>query len=188
MTEGQPALGATRGLCQPAWVELESADLERVFRDCFYVDFRTVLVGGGEEPLYLPSPSPTERPHRIVYRADYCASALHEVAHWCLAGVDRRRLEDYGYWYAPDGRSAAEQSAFEQAEARPQALEWILTEVGGFEFNMSADNLESGVGPSPNFARAVERERDRILESGLPDRAERFRAALAAHSSGRPLA
>jgi elongation factor P hydroxylase len=53
---------------------------------------------------------------------------------------------------------------------------------------MSADNLESGVGPSPNFARAVERERDRILARGLPDRAERFRAALAAQSSGRAIA
>jgi len=118
-------------------------------------------------------------PHRIVYREDYPASALHEVAHWCLAGADRRRLEDYGYWYAPDGRSAEEQAAFERAEARPQALEWVLSDACGFAFNLSADNLDGGVGPSPSFVEAVAQERSRFLECGLPNRAECYRAAIA---------
>jgi elongation factor P hydroxylase len=113
-----------------------------------------------------------------VYREDYFSSALHEVAHWCLAGARRRRLEDYGYWYAPDGRNAEQQLAFERAEARPQALEWILTEACGIEFNLSADNLGAELGPSPAFVEAVSTEKERFLAAGLPDRAERFRVAL----------
>lgn len=168
-------------------MDFESIDLERVFRDCFYADYQTLLVGGGNEPLYVPSAKPSETPHRIVYREDYLASAFHEVAHWCLAGADRRRLEDYGYWYAPDGRDTQEQAAFERAEARPQALEWIFTETCGLEFNLSADNLAGGVGPSASFVEAVTRAKKRFLEDGLPDRAECYRAALAAVAPGREI-
>ena len=160
-------------------MKFEASDLERVFRDCFFEPDRTILVGGGDEPLYLPSSDLTRGPHRIVYREDYIASALHEVAHWCLAGARRRRLEDYGYWYAPDGRNADEQAAFERVEARPQALEWILSDACRFEFNLSADNLDAGFGPSAGFAEAVAGERRRFLTRGLPPRAQRFRAALA---------
>ena len=165
-------------------MHFEASDLERVFRDCFFERSQTVLVGGGDEPLYLPSSDPARQPHRIVYREDFIASALHEVAHWCLAGAKRRRLEDYGYWYAPDGRDAAAQAAFERVEARPQALEWILSDTCGFEFHLSADNLDGGVGPSGRFAEAVEGARRRLLMRGLPPRAERFRAALAIGASG----
>lgn len=157
--------------------------LERIFADCFGASHATRLEGGGEEPLYLPSPAPEEQPHRIVYRADYFASALHEVAHWCLAGADRRRLEDYGYWYAPDGRDADQQRAFEAAERRPQALEWIFSEACGFDFHLSADNLDGGFGPSASFTAAVEAEKARFESEGLPARAARFHAALrAAHA------
>jgi elongation factor P hydroxylase len=72
---------------------------------------------------------PSDRARHFGLLKDYLASALHEVAHWCLAGVERRKLEDYGYWYSPDGRSRGEQSAFENVEARPQALEWILSDT-----------------------------------------------------------
>ena len=164
-------------------MEFESADLEAVFQDCFFAKYQTVLVGGGDEPLYVPSPNLGATPHQIVYREDYCASALHEVAHWCLAGADRRGLEDYGYWYAPDGRDTSQQAAFERVEARPQALEWILSESCGFEFNLSADNLAGGVGPSASFVEAVTRAKRTFREEGLPDRAECFRAALAVRFS-----
>jgi elongation factor P hydroxylase len=36
-------------------MNLEPRDLKRLFRDCFLVDYSTVLTGGGDEPLYLPS-------------------------------------------------------------------------------------------------------------------------------------
>ena len=83
----------------------------------------------------MPSPEVLREPHRVVYREDYFARALHEVAHWCLAGAERRKLEGYGYWYRPDGRDPREQTEFERAErflaalrrARdPLAFEWTL--------------------------------------------------------------
>ena len=157
---------------------LRSSSLEEIFAACFRAEFATILEGGGDEPLYVPSAEPGEAPHRIVYRADYFASALHEVAHWCLAGADRRTQEDYGYWYAPDGRSQDQQTEFERVEARPQALEWIFSEACGFDFHLSADNLEGGFGPSPTFEAAVTSDRTDFLEAGLPPRAARFRQAL----------
>jgi len=153
--------------------------LEVVFRECFFETYRTVLEGGGGEPLYVPSADPVSSPHRVIYREDYLSSALHEVAHWCLAGRARRGQEDYGYWYSPDGRDAAQQLAFERAEVRPQAIEWILSDACGAPFHLSADNLTAGVGPSERFARAVEAEKARALSSGLPPRAAIFRDALA---------
>jgi len=159
-------------------MERTSKQLERIFADCFEEANATVLEGGGDEPLYVPSERPSTAPHRIVYREDYFASALHEIAHWCLAGAERRQQEDYGYWYSPDGRDAEEQAAFEKAEARPQALEWIFSEACGFPFNLSADNLDGGFGPSPDFVASVEREKKRFLAEGLPGRASRFLVAL----------
>ena len=158
-----------------AWA---TADLERVFRECFLAEFETILVGGGSEPLYLPSEDPAREPHRIVYREDYFASALHEIAHWCLAGRDRRKLEDYGYWYRPDGRNAEEQAEFERAEARPQAIEWIFSEACGIAFHLSADNLAGAFGPSRRFEENVRAARAGFLDRGLPPRAARFLAAL----------
>ncbi len=161
-----------------------SSWLEDVFRSCFEAEHATVLEGGGEEPLYVASPDPRAMPHRIVYREDYFASALHEIAHWCLAGAARRRLDDYGYWYQPDGRTPEQQRAFEAVEARPQALEWILSKTCGHDFHLSADNLEGGTGPSPRFAEAVERENKAFDRRGLPPRAERFVRALRASMRG----
>ena len=156
--------------------------LEELFRDCFLDEFQTCLEGGAPEPLYSPSSTPHRDPHRdphrVLYREDFFASALHEVAHWCLAGARRRKLEDYGYWYAADGRSLADQSEFEKVEARPQAIEWILSEACAFEFHLSADNLEGGLGATAIFERAVRRQKERALAEGLPPRAECFRMAL----------
>ena len=87
-------------------MNIEPRDVERLFRDCFLVDYNTVLIGGGDEPLYLPSADLERSPHRVICREDYLAGALHEVAHWCLVGAERRTREDYGYWYSPDGRNA----------------------------------------------------------------------------------
>ncbi len=146
-----------------------------------------MLVGGGAEPLYVPSAAPTTTPHQVIYREDYFASALHEVAHWCLAGADRRRREDYGYWYSPDGRNAEEQAAFEKAESKPQAIEAIFSKACGFSFQLSADNLDAGFGPSDRFEQAVEREKKWYARHGLPPRAERFRAGLLSGLAPRPM-
>lgn len=152
-------------------------ELEAIFARCFLASQGTVLVGGGEEPIYLPG-----EPHRIVYRADYFASALHEVAHWCIAGRRRRALVDYGYWYLPDGRDADQQRAFEQVEAAPQAIEWIFADACGSDFRVSADNLAHG--PGEGFEAAVAARKARYLREGLPARAARFAAALRARWGG----
>jgi len=143
-----------------------------------FPEHRTVLVGGGDEPLYEP---PTEAaPGRITYRADYPASALHEVAHWCVAGSSRRRQLDYGYWYAPDGRSPAQQAEFELVEVRPQALESVFAEAAGVRFVPSADNVEAGCGPTASFVDAIARRRAELAAGALTGRARRFRDALEA--------
>ena len=69
--------------------------------------YGTLIVGGAKEPLYQP---PVGRPRAIIrYTRDHAQSVLHEVAHWCLAGAERRLLEDYGYWYQPPPRTTEQQ-------------------------------------------------------------------------------
>ena len=152
-----------------------SADLEALFADCFWAGWQTRLVGGADEPLYLPGRDGA--PHRLCYRADYFASALHEIAHWCIAGPARRRQVDFGYWYLPDGRDATAQRAFEAAEARPQALEWIFSVAAGYRFQPSADNLRGACGPS-DFGACIHAELERCLAGALPSRARRFADVL----------
>lgn len=158
-------------------LEHDARDLERLFDARFGTSHRTVLAGGGDEPLYEPPRDGVAG--RIVYRLDYFASALHEVAHWCVAGARRRERVDFGYWYVPDGRSASQQAEFESVEVRPQALEWIFADACRFPFRLSADNAMGGLGPSPEFARAVAAEKERLL-ARLPARAAAWRDDLAA--------
>ena len=159
-------------------MDFDARELERLFGACFESEYQTVLIGGGTEPLYIPSKNPLQASHQVIYREDYFASALHEVAHWCLAGPDRRKQEDYGYWYSPDGRNAEEQEAFERAESKPQAIESMFSEACGFPFQLSADNLDAGFGPSDRFAKAVAQARETYRRAGLPPRAEQFRLSL----------
>ncbi len=98
----------------------------------------TVLVGGAEEPLYLPPAR--GRPAMIRYTRDYAQSALHELAHWCRASPARRRLVDYGLWYQPPPRSAADQARFYAVEVPVQALEMLLAAACGVAFHFSSDN------------------------------------------------
>lgn len=157
----------------------ESADLIRIFNGLFKASENTVLVGGFEEPLYLPAhASPQHRHHRIYFRQDYFASALHEVAHWCIAGEKRRQLEDYGYWYKPDGRDHAYQTLFEASEARPQALECIFSDAAKFPFQISIDNLMNPTADNQAFRLKVEQQIALFLQEGLPERARLFHEAL----------
>ena len=156
-----------------------SADLERLFALAFAQDFQTRLIGGAEEPLYQPGD--TSRPHQIHYRHDYFASALHEVAHWCVAGSQRRLQTDYGYWYAEDGRTEQQQRLFEHVEIKPQALEWIFSKATGSPFKVSADNLAQNLGPSSSFKQAIFKACQDYCAVGLPPRPARFVAELAKH-------
>jgi len=111
---------------------------------CFNATFtnteNTVLVKGDHEPIYIPAKS-SHQHHQIVFAHGYFASALHEISHWCIAGKQRRLLEDYGYWYCPDGRDVKQQTEFEKVEVKPQAIEWAFSCASGKPFAVSTDNL-----------------------------------------------
>ncbi|WP_444944622.1 elongation factor P hydroxylase [Microbulbifer sp. ZKSA006] len=159
--------------------------IARVFDHCFSDPngLNTRLRGGFCEPYYRPC-GEGQAYHQVEFTLDYAASALHEVAHWCVAGEARRRLPDYGYWYAPDGRSAEQQAEFEQVEVKPQALEWIFARACGLKFRVSADNLESGLGPSDSFKQAIWQQVLDYCETRPNPRACAFAEALAREFSG----
>ncbi|SHE85958.1 hypothetical protein SAMN02745148_01246 [Modicisalibacter ilicicola DSM 19980] len=148
-----------------------------LFDGLFSDTYRTRLVLGDDEPLYLPAGSECGY-HRIVFAHGFFASALHEVSHWCIAGARRRALEDYGYWYLPDGRDAEQQQAFEAVETAPQALEMLFSEACRRQFQVSVDNLDGVTVDREAFRRRVEARARRYLAEGLPRRAEAFLTVL----------
>ena len=58
--------------------EALAGSIASAFEDCF-ASFDTVLVGGAEDPLYRTSQG--DEPAKLVFREDFPASALHEIAH-----------------------------------------------------------------------------------------------------------
>ena len=156
---------------------LDAHQLMRLFNQAFAESDKTELIGGAAEPYYEPG-----SPHSIYFRADYVRSALHEIAHWCVAGWRRRQLPDYGYWYSPDGRDAAQQLAFFAIEARPQAIERCFCEAIGIPFSPSVDNVGAQIEPQQlrHFEARIQEWCDQFDRTGLPSRAARFIAALRA--------
>ena len=154
---------------------LDAHQLMRLFSQEFAESDKTELIGGAAEPYYQPG-----SPHRIYFRADYVRSALHEVAHWSVAGRRRRQLPDYGYWYSPDGRHAEQQQAFFAVEARPQAIERRFCEVAGIPFSSSVDNVGAHIEPQQlrHFDARIQAWCDQFERTGLPPRAARFVRAL----------
>lgn len=128
---------------------------------------------GDAEPEYLPA---NERCafHQVIFAHGYFSSALHEIAHWCIAGSARRLLPDYGYWYAPDGRDAQQQRAFEQVEVLPQAIEWAFCMACRYPFSISIDNLHGDAGEADEFTAAVADQLAQLLTQGFPQRAQIF--------------
>ncbi|MBV1930762.1 MAG: elongation factor P hydroxylase [Porticoccaceae bacterium] len=151
-----------------------------MFYDCFFEDHATVLAGGYSEPLYLPAQDDRDV-SQLKYRENYFSSALHEVAHWCIAGQDRRTLIDFGYWYEPDGRDSMQQANFEKVEIKPQALEWVFSVAACAPFQISSDNLQAGlVGDNSDFSDALYQQVQRFISDGLPARGALFTKALMA--------
>jgi elongation factor P hydroxylase len=143
-----------------------------------FADYNTRLVLGNDEPIYLPASKHCDY-HQIIFAHGFFSSALHEIAHWCVAGEKRRLMEDYGYWYCPDGRDEQQQSEFEKVEIKPQAIEWAFTEAAGRQFQVSTDNL-NGVEPDREaFTRNVATQLADYRKNGFPSRAQRFISALA---------
>jgi len=154
--------------------------LVKLFNQAFIDSYNTELICCEEEPVYRPADN--QHPHhRIIFAHGFFASALHEISHWCVAGEKRRLLEDFGYWYEPDGRSAERQAEFEKVEVKPQAFEWIFSQSAGFKFHFSADNLSGDCGPSESFKQAVYQQVQKLLKQGLPTRARIWSDVLIQH-------
>ncbi len=165
--------------------------LVAIFDDLFAREFNTRLMGGVAEPVYIPAGHSAAMAmtnnysadicsyHRLFFREDYFSSALHEVAHWCIAGAERRLQVDFGYWYNPDGRTREQQQLFEKAETKPQALEWMFSRACGQRFCPSADNLAANLGASKAFIQAVVRQAQCWCVSPMPQRGALFLDALA---------
>lgn len=154
-------------------------DLITVFNQQFATSENTQLVKGEDEPIYLPADQIIGH-HRIIFAHGFYASALHEISHWCIAGEKRRKLVDFGYWYAPDGRDAMQQAEFEKVEVKPQAIEWAFCVAAGFAFNVSADNLNGVETDRFAFQAKVKKQVSAYLHHGFPPRAQQFIDALIA--------
>jgi len=132
---------------------LSQAQICDCFNRLFSASFKVELRGGGREPDYTPPTA--EQPGTLVARADYAASALHEAAHWCVAGAARRRQADYGYVYLPPPRSLADQQRFFAWELRNQAVERYLCEAAGLVFRASADDPDLPLDALAAFAARI---------------------------------
>lgn len=148
-----------------------------IFDRIFFESHRTCLIKGGIEPEYIPSGNDNNC-HQVIFTQDYFSSALHEIAHWCVAGFNRRKLYDYGYWYTPDGRNEQQQKNFERVEVKPQALEWLFSQACGISFRLSVDNLEACLGASDEFKLAIVNQAHQYCTLGVNDRAGNFINAL----------
>ncbi len=154
-------------------------DLIPLFYQTVGTHYNTRLIKGDDEPVYLPA-NDTTAYHQIVFAHGFFTSALHEIAHWCVAGEKRRLLEDYGYWYCPDGRDQNQQSEFEKVEIKPQAIEWCLSVSAGLEFKVSCDNLNGSFSPDRHAFRAkIFQQVKHYIAQGLPTRAEPLCRAMA---------
>lgn len=178
-------------------------DLIQLFNDTFFEAFNTRLIKGGDEPLYLPANSLTANNlpanslltsnllktsslvgeprayHQIIFARGYYASAFHEISHWCQAGEKRRLLEDFGYWYNPDGRDELQQNKFEQVEVIPQAIEWAFNVAAQRKFHVSSDNLSGFQADTNRFQQRVFQQVQIFLTRGFPVRANQFIEVLA---------
>ena len=157
---------------------MRDTDIAACFNRCFGHSRQVRMIGGALEPLYLPAAE--GRLAELYYREDFAASALHEAAHWCIAGHRRRLQMDFGYHYEAPPRSKAGQQRFFSLEIRAQALESIFTRAAGLEFRPSADNLEADL---TVFSAALENARHDMkhwLHNSKDTRALQFCDALAA--------
>ncbi|MDO6489355.1 elongation factor P hydroxylase [Colwellia sp. 4_MG-2023] len=153
-------------------------DLIALFDKTFSQSYNTRLIKGDDEPIYLPKNNQCSY-NQIVFAHGYYESAFHEIAHWCHAGAKRRLLEDYGYWYVPDGRDEQQQAQFEQVEIIPQAIEWAFNVAVKKDFHVSSDNLNGFQADTDGFKKKVFQQVKVFLQQGFPARANQFIEVLA---------
>jgi len=153
-------------MCKQSNVTFSSQDIINIFNQTFAQSHNTKLVLGDNEPLYQPADQNCHF-HQIIFAHGYFSSALHEVAHWLVAGEQRRLRVDYGYWYEPDGRDLQRQAEFERVEVLPQAIEWALSVSCGVEFDVSSDNLSDILINRLTFKQKVYQQVLVLLTSGF---------------------
>jgi len=147
-----------------------------------YLDnYNTKLVAGFDEPFYQASKP--GKPAEIQFSHDYFRSALHELAHWCVAGVERRRKDDYGYWYAADGRDQKQQDEFFKLEVKPQAIEWAFSIVCEVGFEASVDNLNNQVEGVDTFKKDLSSQLQFYLNNGFSKRVGEILVLLAQYQN-----
>ncbi len=152
-------------------------DLQSLFHQVFQDEYNITLEFGADEPFYYAAKNKSER--NILYcREDFFASALHEIAHWSLAGVERRKKDDYGFWYSPDGRDIEKQREFERVEIKPQAIEKAFSEACNYPFKASVDNLSLENYDPSSFISNINKQFNLYKETRFPLRAQRFINAL----------
>jgi elongation factor P hydroxylase len=154
-----------------------------------FKDYLVTLSPGADEPFYQAATA-TNHVATIFSTKDYFSSAFHEIAHWCIAGKERRQLDDYGYWYEPDGRNSHQQALFYQVEAKPQALEWAFSLAARIDFRLSLDNLHSIVSDDEKlmFRDKVFLQLTSYFESGFPLRAQKVIQLLSSlYSNHQPI-
>ncbi|MDH3980977.1 MAG: elongation factor P hydroxylase [Gammaproteobacteria bacterium] len=147
--------------------------------------YRTRIIGGFAEPFYKAATGDAFAEIRFTH--DYERSALHELGHWCVAGEQRREQDDYGYWYAPDGRDSTQQQLFFQVEIKPQAIERHFCSALGIPFAVSVDNLGNpAIEGVTEFGHAVDDCYAGYSGNGLPERASEIYHCLARWKSADP--
>ncbi len=165
-------------------VAITAQSLIIIFNALFAKEYNTQLMGGKDEPLYQPAvqlfTNKNQPVNRIFFTQDYVRSALHEIAHWVIAGSERRKLVDYGYWYCADGRNKMQQQSFEKVEIYPQAIEWLFCNACRINFQPSSDNLNNPLTASERqlFLSKIEQKKLTLTMENLPLRAAKFIGAL----------
>ena len=154
--------------------------------DLTFAAYDVRMRGGFDEPIYLPSGHRDLVDARIAevrFSHDFAASALHEAAHWCIVGVERRSLVDYGYEYLAPPRAERAKVRFFDLEKRVQALEWVFCLAARLPFRPSLDDLTATSCDLARFAARIDGARGELLARGLPRRAALFANALAEGSA-----
>ncbi len=157
----------------------ECHDIISLINEKFLIDFNTVLVGGFNEPFYKSFHDGQEA--QIQYTKNYIRSAIHELSHWCVAGKERRNLDDYGYWYAEDGRSQQQQDEFFRVEVRPQTIEWAISIIAGVKFETSVDNLTTLVDGVEDFKKNLYLLIKEFIKNDFPIRVRRILKLISNH-------
>lgn len=154
-------------------------DLTNLLNTQMLNKYNTVIIGGFDEPFYLAAVGGKQA--EIQFSHDYIRSTLHELSHWCVAGVERRKIDDFGYWYAPDGRSQQQQDEFFKLEIKPQAIEWAFSIVCGVKFEASVDNLNNQVEGVDEFKQNLVLQLQDYLTNGFTKRVEEIIQLISNH-------